>query len=101
MTIKYYPFLLCLEESIEYIDSPSSLEQSIFYLTSEQKNQALCVLNDGKCYDLSGNDAQVVSLQQLTELVQQALIEDGQCCVQKVTLQNYQQAFELLSPLHR
>ncbi|NOU52084.1 hypothetical protein HG263_16245 [Pseudoalteromonas sp. JBTF-M23] len=100
MTIKYYPLLLCLEESIEYIDSPHSLEQSTFYLTTEQKNQAVCVLKDGNCCDLLGNEIAAIQLQPLTELVQQALMEDGQCCVQKISLQTYQQAFELLKQLH-
>ncbi|CAH9049736.1 hypothetical protein PSECIP111951_00455 [Pseudoalteromonas holothuriae] len=97
MTIKYYPLLLCLEESIEYIQNENDLNDATFYLSQSQKSIAICLYKTGQCYDLYGNEKPMLNLQQLTEKVQQALIDDGQCCVQKVLLETPQQAFDLLA----
>ncbi|WP_105167548.1 hypothetical protein [Pseudoalteromonas sp. T1lg23B] len=99
MPIKYYPFLLCLEESIEFIDSEATLEHTVFYLSKTQVQHALCVYENGQCYDLQGNKMALPDLAVLTRHVQQALIDDGQCCVQKVTLTNIKQVFALLKQL--
>ncbi|BBN80674.1 hypothetical protein PA25_06590 [Pseudoalteromonas sp. A25] len=100
MAIKYYPFLLCLEESIEYIDNQETLEHAVFHLTAQQKQFAICLQKDGQCHNLSGKALPSIPLEKLTKLVQQALVDDGQCCVQKVILRRHEQAFELLSQLH-
>ncbi|CAM4037629.1 hypothetical protein [Pseudoalteromonas byunsanensis] len=96
MPIKYYPFLLCLEESIEFIDTETTFEHAVFYLTDTQMQHALCVYENGQCYDLQGNKMELPGLALLTQHVQQALLDDGQCCVQKITLTDVRQAFALL-----
>ncbi|MCF6436060.1 MULTISPECIES: hypothetical protein [Pseudoalteromonas] len=96
MPIKYYPFLLYLEESIEFIDCEETLNHALFYLSNTQTQHALCLYDNGQCYDLQGYKKELPTLSQLTGRVQQALLDDGQCCVQKVVLTDIKQVFSLL-----
>ncbi|WP_440055045.1 DUF4144 family protein [Pseudoalteromonas sp. T1lg65] len=97
MTIKSYPFLLVLNQSIEFIADQEILEQHLHYLSASQRSEVTCIYTDGSCYNLSGQPVVAISLDRLTDLVKNWLVMEGHCCVQKIQLRNIAEAFALLA----
>ncbi|NUZ10795.1 hypothetical protein HUZ36_08385 [Pseudoalteromonas sp. McH1-7] len=96
MTIKNYPILLVLDQSIELIEDDKALSDSIHMLDDATKSNAVVIASNGSCTNLQGHVVDTIELPDLTSLVQQYLIDEGQCCVSKIQLQSVQQAFALL-----
>ena len=92
-----YPRLLVLDQSVEFIDSEETFIDSLHGLDEATKRDAFYILNDGQYFDLAGNKVTTLGMAELTALVQQQLIAEGQCCVSKLQLQDVSQAFSLLS----
>ena len=97
MAKKTYPRMLVLDQSIEFIDSEETFNDSLHGLDEATKRDTFYILEDGQCFDLAGNKVTTLGMAELTALVQQQLIAEGQCCVSKLQLQDVSQAFSLLS----
>ncbi|MBQ4811953.1 hypothetical protein J8M20_11420 [Pseudoalteromonas luteoviolacea] len=96
MMIKSYPLVLIFDQSIEYVDSAKSLQDSLFYLSEKQLKTAIYINEDAEIYDLDGNPQNAPSFPYLTTLVQQRLVSEGQCCTAKIQITQLGQLFSLL-----
>lgn len=97
MAIKTYPLLLVLDQSIELIEDEKALLDATHLLDDASLKRVILVYPNDHCSNAQGAPVQCIDLKFLTELVQQYLINEGQCCVSKIQLRNTQQAFDLLS----
>ncbi|PCK31468.1 DUF4144 family protein [Pseudoalteromonas piscicida] len=97
MTIKSYPILLVLDQSLELIEDEKALLDSIHMLDEAMQGRTMVITQNGCCADLNGQEVSQIELTHLTNLVQQYLIDEGECCVSKIQLRNIQQAFALLA----
>lgn len=96
MTIKHYPLLLVIQGDIEYIKDQSMLDASLYSIDKKEFNKILVIYNSGECHVLSSSAPIKICLTELTKLVQQSLVDDGQCCVEKIEITDVCQAFYLL-----
>ncbi|MBQ4844102.1 hypothetical protein J8M01_01090 [Pseudoalteromonas sp. MMG005] len=96
MTIKSYPLILCFPESIDFIYNEECLKISLYYIDKQTLKDIIVIYENGECYNLSQQLVSPINLDTLTQLVQQSLINEGQCCVEKILLTSPSQAFPLL-----
>ncbi|MDK1289474.1 DUF4144 family protein [Pseudoalteromonas umbrosa] len=96
MTIKSYPLVLIFDQSIEYIESEEDLQESLFYLTETQTKTATCIDLEGCFSGLNGQKKAAFSYEFLTLLVQQKLVDEGQCCTAKIQITEIEQVFSLI-----
>lgn len=97
MAIKTYPLLLVLDQSIEFIEDEKALRDATHLLDVASLKRLILVYPNDCCSNVQGAPVQCIDLKYLTELVQQYLVDEGQCCVSKIQLSNTQQAFDLFS----
>ncbi|KZN29650.1 hypothetical protein N480_07950 [Pseudoalteromonas luteoviolacea S2607] len=96
MLIKSYPLVLIFDQSIEYVESAQTLQDSLFYLSEKQLKTAIYIDSNEEVYDLSGHRKNAPSHSVLTTLVQQKLVSEGQCCTAKIQITQLHQLFSLL-----
>ncbi|AOT09614.1 hypothetical protein [Pseudoalteromonas luteoviolacea] len=96
MTIKSYPLVLIFDQSIEYIDSEEGMQESLFYLSENQIKTATCIYPDGNFKALDGEQKAPYNYDDLTLLVQQKLVSEGQCCTAKIQITAIEQVFNLM-----
>lgn len=96
MTIKHYPLLLIIQDDIEYIENQSMLDASLYSIDKKEFNEIFVIYNNGESHALSSPAPIKICLTELTKLVQQSLVDDGQCCVEKIEITDVCQAFYLL-----
>ncbi|MDK2594926.1 hypothetical protein [Pseudoalteromonas obscura] len=97
MTIKSYPLVLIFDQSIEYVDSPQALQESVFYLTEKQIKTTTCIFKDGSASTLNGDPITLDNFSNLTPLVQQKLASEGHCCTAKIHITDIEQVFSLMA----
>ncbi|ASD68384.1 DUF4144 family protein [Pseudoalteromonas piscicida] len=100
MAIKSYPLLLVLDQSIEFIEDEKALRDATHLIDNASLKRVMLVYPNERCSNIQDAPVQCIDLKYLTELVQQYLIDEGQCCVSKIQLRNTQQAFDLLESLN-
>ncbi|KZN58332.1 hypothetical protein N473_06185 [Pseudoalteromonas luteoviolacea CPMOR-1] len=96
MTINSYPLVLIFDQSIEYIESEEEMQESLFYLSENQIKTATCIFPDGTFKALDGAPKTPSCYNNLTLLVQQKLVSEGQCCTAKIQITNIEQVFSLM-----
>lgn len=93
MTIKSYPFLLWLDQSLAYVSNESELTEMCHY---SGPDEGICIYRDGQYMTRFGETIAPLSAGALTRLVQQTLVQEGQCCVSKLSECSVEDAFKLL-----
>ncbi|MCG7535625.1 DUF4144 domain-containing protein [Pseudoalteromonas sp. OOF1S-7] len=93
MTIKSYPFLFWLDQSLAYVHSETELAEMCHYTGPDE---GICIYRDGRYLTRSGQVVTPLSADELTRLVQQTLVQEGQCCVAKLSQCSVEDAFTLL-----
>ncbi|WP_010383255.1 DUF4144 family protein [Pseudoalteromonas rubra] len=96
MTIKSYPFLLWLDQSLAYVSNETELTEMCHYAGADE---GICIYPDGQYLTRSGQQVPALSADELTRLVQQTLVQEGQCCVSKLNQCSVKEAFELLEDI--
>ncbi|WP_125716722.1 DUF4144 family protein [Pseudoalteromonas rubra] len=96
MTIKSYPFLLWLDQSLAYVRSEDELTEMCHYAGPDE---GICIYPDGHYLTRSGQAVTPLSADALTRLVQQTLVQEGQCCVSKLSECSVEDAFKLLEDI--
>ncbi|MCF2857312.1 DUF4144 domain-containing protein [Pseudoalteromonas sp. SMS1] len=94
--INSYPLVLIFDQSIEYVDSAKNLEESLFYLSEKQLKTVIYINIHGDVYDRDGHPTHLPNYSDLTKLVQQKLVSEGQCCTAKIQISQLDQLFNLL-----
>ncbi|MFC0117953.1 DUF4144 family protein [Pseudoalteromonas xiamenensis] len=96
MSTNSYPLLLISSHEIQLIEDQETFESEIFYIEDKELESYRIITIDGCNFSLKGDALPALSMAELTCLVQQSLVQDGHCCVGKITLTNVQEAFALL-----
>lgn len=101
MTIQALPLLLITEQSIEYVESESSLSDALFYLSKEQKRRSMYIQNSGEAFNLASSQRTDVNLDKLTTKLQQQLAQDGHCCIAKLSFTSLQDLYDFACEIYR
>jgi hypothetical protein len=96
MIIKHYPLLLIIQNDIEYIDTQSRFEISLYNIDKKEFDDIFVIYQSGECHLLSSPAPIELCFDKLTKIVQNTLLHDGQCCVDKIRITHICQAFDLL-----
>ncbi|WP_010362818.1 DUF4144 family protein [Pseudoalteromonas citrea] len=96
MSIKHYPILLIIHDDIELIENQDTLKESTYGIDKKEFKDIFVIYENGECYSLDTQQHEPFCLVKLTKLVQQSLIDEGHCCVEKVKIIDTRQAFHLL-----
>lgn len=97
MSINSYPILLISRDELVYIEDEEQLESEIFHLDSDELATATVISKTGYYFSLKGETKPAYDLSTLSKLVQNALLLEGHCCVEKIQLSSPVEAFQLFA----
>lgn len=97
MEIKQFPILIYAQGSIEVVDDNRDLDDLIFHLTQEEREQVVVYDLDEQCLNLKGEVIDPLPVKKLTQLVKASLAQDGHCCLDKLSTLSVSSAFALLT----
>jgi len=91
-----FPLIIFSKQEVAYLEGESDLNDFLYSLSKEQRNELLLLNKAGRYVDLYNNDVTPITSTELAKRVTQQLAQEGSCCLSKVTQLTPEQAFMML-----
>ncbi|MGO2130273.1 MAG: DUF4144 family protein [Pseudoalteromonas prydzensis] len=91
-----FPLIISDRNELEIIEDQQSLDDYLYGLTAEQRQQSIIFNQQGTYQDLTFTNVKPLSAAELARRVSHYLAKEGHCCLTKITSLTPAQAFYLV-----